>query len=268
MRISDLPMLSEIKNEYIRLRCDGKSREDSVKSMVQSYSNENVIGFEDDALIFWIGLADAQYSRKELEKEVAQKAISALDRLEQLDWNITPGDIYRRRLRYAQAPMRERKIGKAKKFRCTWKMGDTFAYKLSGPETDVCGLSDKYVLLRKVDELEFGDGRLLPVVTFTIWEEPMLPTTADEFRRQPILRLVSGRLGFPRTLHEYRGEILVTTKKKLDALSLIYLGNFPDVPMPTDEVIIRDPGRVMLVSPERLDADCCMFWRWHNRNNL
>lgn len=268
MRISDLPMHSEIKNKYIHSRRDGKSRLDSVQNMIQSYSNEIVIGSEDDALIFWIGLADAQYCCKELEEEVAQKALTALDRLEQLGWNITPGDIVRRRLRYAQIPMPERQIRKAKKFRCTWEMGDTFAYKLSGPEADACGLSGKYVLLRKVDELEFGDGRLLPVVTFTIWEEPILPTTADEFVRQPILRLVSGRLGLPKNLHEYRGEMLVTSKKKLNSLSLIYLGNFVDVPMPVDEVIIRDPGRIMLVSPEQLDADCCMFWRWHNRSDL
>ena len=264
--MNDLPMLSEIRDEYIQLRQKGNSRADATQALILSYANEITTGAEDDGVVFWIGLADAQYRRKELTADAAQKALAALDQIEQLDWNITPGDISRRRIRYAEAPMPERKVVKTKKFRCTWKIGDTFAYKLSGPDTDACGLSGKYVLLRKVDELEFGDGRLLPIVTFTIWDEEPLPKTAEEFQKQPLLRLVSGRLGLPKTLNEYRGEMLFTRKSMLDALSLIYLGNFTDVSMPEDEAIIRDPGRVMLVLPNQLDKECYYFWKWHTRD--
>lgn len=267
MRITDFPMLSEIKAEYIQLRKNGISRHDASQSLIQNYADEITIGTEDDDPLFWISLADAQYQRKELTEEIAHKALLALIQIEHLDWNIPSGDIMRRRMHYAEAPMPERKAVSQRKYRCSWKMGDTFAYQLSGNDANTCGLSGKYVLLRKVDELEFGDGRLLPVVTFTIWDDKSLPASSAEFQRLPFLRLVSGRLGFPKTLHEYRAEILITSRKKLDALSLIYLGNFADIPMPKDEIIIRDAGRVMMVSPEQLDWECCNFWKWNSRNS-
>lgn len=266
MRISDLPMLSEIKNEYIRCRQNGSNRHEATYTLIEKYVNELVTGVADDSLVFWIGLADGQYSQKELTTDVAQNALHSLDQIELLDWEITPRDISLRRTRYAEAPMPERKIRKSEKYRCSWKIGDTFAYLLSGEETDACGLSGKYVLLRKVDELEFGDGRLLPVVTFTIWDDHILPSSAEEFRRNPILRLVSGRFGLSFNVHEYRAELLIKSQKSLDKLQLIYLGNFMNIPMPPDELIIRNPGRVMLVIPEQLNQDCCAFWRWHNRS--
>lgn len=266
MRISDLPMLSEITNEYIRYRKNGSNRYESTNALVEKYVNELTTGSADDGVVFWIGLADGQYSQKELSTEVAQNALHSLDKIEQLGWKITSRDISLRRTRYAEAPMPERKIRKSEKYRCSWQIGDTFAYLLSGDDTDKCGLSGKYVLLRKVDELEFGDGRLLPVVTFTIWDTHILPSSAEEFCEKPILKLVSGRFGLSSNIYEYRAELLIASQKKIDKLQLTYVGNFLNIPMPHDELVIRNPGRVMLVIPENLDRECCAFWRWHIRS--
>lgn len=268
MRLTDFPILEEIKEEYTKSRHDGNSRNEAVKQLMGSYQDEITQGYEDDGLLFWVGLADAQYACRELSQEVAEQGLAAIEKITHTDWNVTPSDLERRRKHYACAPMPERKgFQPSRKYRCTWQLGDTFAYRLSGPDAEANGLTGRYVLLRKVDELEFGDGRLLPVVTLTFWDEQSLPTNSLEFQRLPLYRMESGRGMTPASLYEYRAELLLTSRKKLDKLSLLFLGNFQNVKMPDDELIIRHPGFVMMLSPERLDLECCIWWKNRHRYN-
>lgn len=261
MRLSEFPILDEIKTEYINVRQKGLSRSEAEEKLCNSYHNEITYGEEDDALLFWIGLADAEYTLKELSETVAEKGIHAIDKLEQLDVPISVSDLRRRREHYSHAPMQEKvKVLKSKKFRCAWQVGDTFAYKLSGPDADKAGLEGRYVLLRKVDELEAYDGRILPIVTVTMWDDQELPHSSTEFQRYPILKLASGRLGLPETLVEYRMELMFRSKQALTKLSLVYLGNFSDVEMPNDEVIIREPGYNLMVHPDLLTQICIAYW--------
>ena len=60
MKLTDFPLYSEVKEEYLELRKIGKGRADVLKEMQVSYADELQLGAEDDALLFWIGLADAQ----------------------------------------------------------------------------------------------------------------------------------------------------------------------------------------------------------------
>lgn len=265
MRLSDFPMLNEIKEEYLNDRREGIPRDSVVVNLMTRYQSELMFGTADDNSLFWIGVADAQFSCKELSREVAVRGLLAIDVIEKTDWDISPKDFKCRRERYSMAPMPERKrFSNSRKFRCTWKLGDTFAYRLSGTEAQECGLEGVYVLIRKVDELEFGDGRLLPVVTFTMWQHDSLPTSAQEFQKEPVLKLANGRLLSSTDLFEYRAELIVTSAKKLAQLDLIYLGNFSPVPMPSNELIIRDPGMITMVALERLSWRCCVIWKKHN----
>lgn len=267
MRIADLPIIAEIKEEYEKYRRKGFSREDSVSQLKSCYYSELVMGNDDDGLLFWIGVADAQYACAELSQEVAQKGLTAISVVEGADWNINPNDLSCRRKHYLAAPMPEQILFKRiKKYRCTWNVGDTFAYRLSGDDAKECGLEGRNILLRTIDTLEFGDGRLLPVVTFTMWDNKPLPKSSESFQRLPVLKLVNGRLGLPKSLYEYRAELLITSEKKIDKMSLVYLGNFQDVAMPEDEVIIRDAGTITMVVPERLDWYSCIFWKRNNNH--
>lgn len=264
MKLTDFPIIAEIKETYLKYRKSGYSRDDAVAQLQSAYESEIKYGSEDDAVFFWIGLADAQYSFKELSEEVAMRGMVAINVIEQADLQVAPEDFYRRRERYACAPMPERtRFSKSKKFRCGWNIGDTFAYQLSGAGAKSCGLEGRYILIRKVDEFEFGDGKLFPVVTFTMWDDTPLPQNAEEFQRLPMLKLVCGRLGLSKSLYEYRAEIIVSSKRKLNALSLVYLGNFQKILMPADEVIIPHPGAVMMVSLDRLEWHCCNFWKFN-----
>ena len=86
--------------------------------------------------------------------------------------------------------MPERNVGKPRpKFRCQWRIGDTFAYQLTGQEAKELGIHGKYMLLRKVSEVEFGDGSLYPIVTVSFLGDRTFPTSDEAFMDIPLLKL-------------------------------------------------------------------------------
>lgn len=264
MRIKDFPVVNQIKNDYTKLRQDGINRDKAVAKLTSSYIREIDIGAEDDGLLFWIGLADAQYALKELSEECARQGITALKQIEQTDRKITPSDLCRRREWYAKAPMPERKqVNKPKRFRCDWKIGDTFAYQLLGTDAEEFGLENRYVLFRKVSEVKSGNGCIVPIVTVSMWDDMPLPTSSDEFVRVPFLKLNHWRAHSPAGLFIYRTEMLIDNKRSLDKLNLQFLGNFSDVTMPKDEFVIDYVGYMDKLALNRINISCCYYWRNH-----
>jgi len=262
MRITDFPLCVEVKNEYIELRKKGNDRVSSVTQMKERYADELTAGAEDDGLLFWVGLADGQYANKEITEEVAQAAISALERIEQTDWEVTPGDIARRRTHYAEAPMPEKKMGKSRpKYRCDWSIGDTFAYRMSKEGAGESGLYGKVLLFRCVDLIEYEAEELHPVVTISLCDEHNMPQNAQEFQSLPLWRIDAGRFCAPEGLYEYRAHIVFRNKKQVERLSLQYLGNFQNIDMPEDEYFIRRAGCFTMILPKIFDDDCCICWK-------
>lgn len=271
MRITYFEILGDIKTDYTKLRQDGQSRNEAVQILMAKYHEELTTGAEDDGLLFWVGLADAQYALKELSVEVSVQGLAALERLKVAIPEITPGDIEKRRGHYACAPMPERaRVRSPKRYRCQWRIGDTFAYQMFGPEAEKNGVAGEYVLLRKVDELEW-DNQLHPVVTLTHWKKTALPLDAAEFQSAPILRLCNGRLGSPRSTYEYRIEILFTSQKQIKELDLQYIGNFPNIIIPENEFYDPTPGCVLMMSPQKINEElnfyCYTLQNYYGQEN-
>lgn len=267
MRITDFCILGDIKREYKDIRQKGYSRDNSVEELMQKYHDELIQGTNDDALLFWVGLADAQYACKELSAQIAARALDALEKITLLDWEITPGDITRRMERYGQAPMPERaKFGKPRRFRSKWQIGDTFAYKMTGENAEAYGIAGKYMLFRTVDMVENYAGHLYPVVTASLWPYLPLPKNSEEFNSVPMLKLDNGRFQLPKDVFEYRAMLIIKNEKQIQDAGLQYIGNFTDVVMPDDEVVIRVAGlaeATKMLSLERLNINCCYFCKNH-----
>lgn len=264
MRIMDFPLAVEVMNSYIQLRKSGHSRADTIQELMQQYVNEITSGAEDDGLLFWVGLADAQFSQKELTEEIAQHGICALDAIQHTDWNVAAEEIERRRKNYSFEPMPERKSRTKKKYQCCWELGDTFAHLITGAEAEKCGIAGSFALLHMVDKIKFGDGRILPVVTITLWSKDKLPSNSQEFQMAPMLKLASGRFGTSKSRYEYRAEIIIKSEKQLSLTGLHYIGKYPSIAMPDDETVFSDPGDVMMLLLDKLDEECCLFWKAHN----
>ena len=267
IRMTEFPILEEIKDEYIQLRQNGNDRATAVQKLKKSFNELQEDDEDEDAQLFRIGLADAQYYRKELTEEVAQNALKALDVIAGFDWDVCPGDLNRRREHYAKAPMPERKAGKPRpKFRCQWKIGDTFAYQLTSQEAKDLGIYGKYMLLRKVSEVECSNGALDPIVTISLWDSDIFPTSVEEFMSVPLLKLCEGGRSFsPSENFEYRTEIVIKRTKQLSDIPLVFVGNFADVPMPADEIIFTRAGDILMVLIEMFEKKLCLYWRINNR---
>ena len=265
MRMTSLPILAEIQNEYEELRQSGNDRASSAKKLMESYKHELVEG-QEDAQLFWIALADAQYHRKELESEVAQYAIGALELVEGFGWGITPGDLTRRREHYAKAPMPERKYGKPKaKFRCSWKIGDTFAYHMVSDEAIRNGIYGKYMLLRKVAEAECNGG-IYPIVTVSLASGDEIPTRKEAYESFPLIKLqTGGRCASPKDKFEYRTVIYAKSSQQFRSLPLVYCGRFVDTSLPQDEIIFNRFGEMMITLVADFEQELCDYWKINNR---
>ena len=111
MRLTAMEHVGQIKQNYLQLRSEGVCRQEATIRVIRNFEATS----DQERLTFWIGLADAQYFRKELTLSVALQGFLALHRLKDHGVHITPGDIERRRKHYALAPMPERKLGSPKK---------------------------------------------------------------------------------------------------------------------------------------------------------
>jgi len=111
MRLTELEHIRQVKQQYMALRSEGLCRARATSRVVCDFETQNPL----EKLTFWIGLADAQYLRKELTLPVAMQALLALHRLSEHSITITPGDIERRRKHYSLAPMPEPKLGRPPK---------------------------------------------------------------------------------------------------------------------------------------------------------
>lgn len=267
MRIADFPMIDEVQTAYESCRRSGLTRLDATQELIRVYRSE--IATEDDGLLFWVGLADGQYRCKEITAEVAEKAMQALRKIADgaFEDSVSEEDIQCRILHYSQAPMPERPVRKRNLFRCDWKLGDTFAY---SPVGDDCsemwelGLGKSCFLLRLIDTMEFGDGRLLPVVTVSRWDGEELPENLEQFQTAQLLMVnQGGRCGSSRLGFEHRVLFVIKNKQSLDSLKLRYVGNFQEVSLPDEDIVFTNPGYLTMLLPERMNENCCRFWKNH-----
>ena len=264
MRLSEFPLVSEIKEEYIKLRQGGTGRAEATEMLKRSYSRELTSGQRDDGILFWIGLADGQYAVQELSEEVAKAATNALEALMHSGVSIATNDIRRRFMHYSNAPMPEQQQVQApRKYRCTWKKGDVFAYLLSGQLAITQGIAGKYVILRVVDVVEFDDGAQRPVAMLTMWDSDLESWDPVVFSQMHSMILAYGRYGMPSSLFEYRAVIWFRTHAQEKKVPLKYLGNILDMEAPSDEGSFLEPQKLMMLCPEHFDRDCVNFWRVH-----
>lgn len=262
MKISDIPLISEVKDEYISLRQNMKSRALATQEVINKYQNELTVGICDDGLLFWIGLAEGQYTLNEITEDVSLRAVSSLEALARRGILIEPKDIIQCKIRYEQAPLEEKKLSHKRKFACTWKIGDTFAYKISNLSQYGNELSQEFAIFRKVDDADFGDGRILPIVTLSLWSKLPLPSSLNEIARIPMLRNGYVKCGIHRNLrYTYRLLMLFTSQSQVKKLSLQYLGNFPHIPSPDDEFIPDCVGEIFMIPPNQIDRKISVCYR-------
>lgn len=225
--------------------------------------------FDDDeeTYSFWIGIAKVQTRRKEVLPVVAENALEVLERLN-AEYQLRKSEIALLRkklqdpsLRISEAEAKKTPISKKahRKFQCTWKRGDVYAFQLKSEEAKKLGLDQKWILLRKVAEkanYPYEGGRIIPVVHFMLWEEKNLPEDdadlelASWFRTHSVTSRRNGRMC-------YRYLLDLTSKKSVETYGMIYLGNFSGTGTPEDEISTERAGLTPSVTLAQLDQVLC-----------
>lgn len=294
----------DIRDYYIDQLHRGKiginiTQELLVKHMIQ-------ISDPEEASIFWFALADTQWNLGRLEdkvKEIALEHILMGDNLER--WKIENPKMakareqilkdLRQKLLSPQPP--EKKMSQYKIYRCEWKYGDVYAYKLESDLAQEKGLYGRYLLIQKVDEGLWHPGHIVPIVYVKITNDTNLPSNEEEYNQLEYVQTWFTRFderflpidmsrpqediaekskinyqvdeyGF---LPQYRVTLLNTSKKAIPK-KLIYLGNFTNAVSPKNEFIPHSKNNIVAVPwkqfEETFETKMIKLYYGHNLRGL
>lgn len=294
----------DIRDYYIDQLRRGKiginiTQELLVKHMIQ-------ISDPEEASIFWFALADTQWNLGRLEDKVKEKALEHIlmgDNLER--WKTENPKMakareqilkdLRQKLLSPQPP--EKKMSQYKIYRCEWKYGDVYAYKLESDLAQEKGLYGRYLLIQKVDEGLWHPGHIVPIVYVKITDDTNLPSNEEEYNQLEYVQTWFTRFderflpidmsrpqediaekskinyqvdeyGF---LPQYRVTLLNTSKKAIPK-KLIYLGNFTNAVSPKNEFIPHSKNNIVAVSwkqfEETFETKMIKLYYGHNLRGL
>jgi hypothetical protein len=232
----------DIRDQYKDLQKRGKTSEEITNLLINEYGE--MVDDIDDGPIFWFALADVQWEFGRLLENVKKKAIEWIEKgTDQQRWieenpkeakiRIIVLNELKEKLK-SQQPA-EKKVSQHKLYKCEWKIGDVFAYRLESDYAKEKGLEGRYLLIRKVDECTWWPGHTVPIAYVSITNGNKLPQNLSEIQQSQYIQST-----FARRKKEYRILLLSTSKRVIPMKRLQFIGNFPDLIPPTDEFIIFD----------------------------
>lgn len=278
-------LAEDIRDYYKDQLQRGKKGIDITQELLVQYQIE--ISDSEEASVFWFSLADTQWNLGRLEdkvKEMALKHILLGDNLE--CWKTeTPKmakareqtiEELRQKLLSPQPP--EKKVIQYKIYRCEWKHGDVYAYKLESDFAEEKGLYGRYFLIQKVDEGVWHPGHIVPIVYVKITKDTNLPSNIEEYNQLEYVqtwftkyedRFLPIDMSHPQEdivekskknyqvdeygfLPQYRAKLLNTSKKVIPR-KLIYVGNFENAVRPQKEFVPHTKENVVSVSWKQFD---------------
>ena len=151
--------------------------------------NQNSIDDIDDTADFWFALAYIQCKKGNLLDIVREQALNCMENGNGIKkWELTPYCKKRqveiqnlRNLILSHKTTDKKKKSHTKKpFICNWKIGDTFAYKISTAYADEHGLNNRYFVFHKVSEIRGYPSEVYPVVFVKITEDDKIPSCKKE----------------------------------------------------------------------------------------
>lgn len=278
-------LAEDIRDYYKDQLHRGKTGKEITQELI--VQNEDAISDPDDAPIFWFALADTQWNLGRLEGFVREQALHHIpDGHDVRRWEAEDSqeaktrakalENLRQKLLSPQPP--EKKMAQYKIYRCQWKIGDVYAYRLESDLAKERGLYGRYFLIQKVDEGVWYPGHIVPIVYVKITNDTNLQSNAEEYnqieyvqtwftkyedRFLPIdmrcpqedtaekskINYQVDEYGF---LPQYRAKLLNTSKRVIPQ-KLIYVGNFSNVVRPQKEFIPHSKENIVTVSWKQFD---------------
>lgn len=184
-QLNDSTVYFEIKEEYIAMR-KALSVAETLKALHRDYSD--YFEDEEDKLFALLAIAQCQIRRHELTKDVIEQISEIRDKLYTLSIMTSKAlNLFYEKVKdpkyaidYQQSIIIPNQV-KQQGFADKWQIGDVYAYRLLGSQTENEDRSSQFCLLRKVDQLKQpGQGVSWPIVYLTLWQQHSFPQNEDQ----------------------------------------------------------------------------------------
>ena len=236
----------DIRDTYKDRLRRGKTTKEITEELIEEYSGE--IEDIDDGPIFWFALADIQWDYGRLLPEVKENAIKWIEDgsdIRRWEEEGTAKEVKVRKevleqLKHKlESPMpEEKKVSQYRLYKCQWKIGDVYAYKMNGEYAKEKGFYGRYILFQKVGEGEWWPGHIIPIVKVKVTDDEQLPTEEEFYNLQYIKMSFEGESIYNgEKLFNY-GLMLLNTSKRIIPKDLKYIGNYKESPSINNEYII------------------------------
>ena len=249
--ILEMNLVSDVSEEYIKLRKNGLDRKSAVDQIIESYFRE-MNDIEDSAQV-WIGLAKATGGKNELTTELLEKADHGFDDFEKIHPElITQLQTLRKKYCNEKLIGLEAKYSQEKKkpWQCGWLKNGLYYHLMHGEYPTRFGLDNWYALLYKKTEIEDGLGKTKHIFYVSVSEK--IPSSEEDVAKlEWLCHKDMGR-------KVYTVELDAGSAKEERKYDLIYLGSFDNITLPEDEeCYAKDRGYPIpsiLVYPDNVPA--------------
>ena len=287
----------DIKDEYKDNLRRGKTNEEAMQEIIDKY--QELLEDEEDRGVFWLALADTQWNLGRLDEQVKEQALEIIELGTDLKrWEINE-KLYNKRKEILEklkekllSPQpEEKRMPKYRTYKCEWKNGDVFAYQLKSEYAKEQGLEGRYLIIQKIDEIDWYPCSTIPLVRAKITESKTIPKTEkeiDELRyiqtdyclyerrfwgqdaSRPLEEQIIGKsfntdeYGL---LPEYMASIIITSKNMTKG-KLTYLGNYTNVTPPQNEFIPISKLNLPTIDWNELEKELIEMYFDHNKRKL
>lgn len=232
----------DVRDSYVDMLRRGKSNQQVTAELIEQYQGMD----EAETPVFWFALADTQWAYGRLLQEVKDTALRYLrNRTNHHLWeSLSPKETARRWAVLSELETRllspqpdPKAIKQHRLYKCQWKVGDVFAYRLDGKDSEGSPFYSQYVFFVKVDECSWSPGHVVPVVYF-------FGTLAEKLLELDVLKDVGYTPQFfvpevyaknPDCKRLYR-VALISTSARVIPKKLIHIGNIgPIIPIEDED---------------------------------
>lgn len=236
----------DVRDTYKDRLRRGKTTKEITEELIEEYSGE--IEDIDDGPIFWFALADIQWDYGRLLPEVKENAIKWIEDgsdIRRWEEEGTAKEVKVRKevleklKNKLESPMpEEKKVSQYRLYKCQWKIGDVYAYKMNSEYAKERGFYGRYILFQKIRESKWWPGHIVPIVKVKVTDDEYLPTDEEFYNLQYIKMSFEGKSIYNgEKLFNY-GLKLLNTSKRIIPKDLKYIGNYKEYPSINNEYII------------------------------
>lgn len=291
----------DVKDEFEKLYNEGKNVQEITDILTEEY--KSLFGDIKEELLFWLALADTQWEFGVLLPVVKDKALYWIDEsvnmlnFQSIDTSAKENRIKNLnglRVKLLSTQPKVKKITKKRIYKCQWKYGDVFAYRLESDLAKEKGLYGRYFLIQKVDEGEWYPGHIVPIVYVKITDDTNLPSNVEEYNKLEYIQTsfteyeyrfcpvdmrrpqediaekskINYQVDEYGFLPQYRARLLNTSKRVIPQ-KLIYIGNFADAAQPQNEFIPHTKENIVSVAWKLFDETFeTRMIKWYCGHNL